>query len=257
MALVEAGSLEEALMARGFNGSTDQATGNYWNGAGALAAASVSFWFYPTALVNAYMGLVQGATADFFYLKSSGALALYTLPGNPSSDPVAGFTASTNTWYNLVFVSNNGVESILYINGSVVVSTMISVGNYLGMTTVNLGFDPNNAGRNFAGRMADIAFWNVELTALEATSLARGVRPNRIRPASLKQYLPLFGLASPEPDLGGGAFNSTMTGTALAFGPPVGLLTPRRPVALGVAAGPSFNPAWAIGKNVVVEGVAT
>jgi len=129
-----------------------------------------------------------------------------------------------------------------------------------GWVTVNLGFDPANAGRLLNGRLADIAFWNVQLTALEVAALARGMRPSRVRPLGLKQFLPIDGLVNPEPDLAGGAFNSTMSGTPppRALGPPVAPLTPRWPQApMSGVAPPTFNPAWALGKNVLVEGVAT
>lgn len=68
----------------------------------------------------------------------------------------------------------------------------------------------------FNGLMAEFALWNVALTDEEFLSLGRGVCPLFIRPASLRGYWPLFGLAYPEADLSGGGSNITQTGAVPA-----------------------------------------
>jgi hypothetical protein len=56
--------------------------------------------------------------------------------------------------------------------------------------------------------------------------------------------------------LSGNKNNGTLTGTTAVAGPPYAPFTPRWPQPL-MAAAPTFNPAWALGKNIVIEGVAT
>jgi hypothetical protein len=107
------------------------------------------------------------------------------------------------------------------------------------------------------GQLADFAIWSVLLTAAEASALAKGARPNTIRSASLVNWWPLGGIQSPEPDLSGNKNNGTLTGTAPAFGPPIAPFTPRWPQTLAAVAAPTFQAAWAKGKNTVIEGVAT
>jgi Concanavalin A-like lectin/glucanases superfamily len=67
--------------------------------------------------------------------------------------------------------------------------------------------------------MMDMTVWNVVLNAGEMQQLQlRGVHPIRIRPNNIVLYMPLDGIASPEPDYSGNAYNGTLTGTTLGIG---------------------------------------
>jgi hypothetical protein len=168
---------------------------------------------------------------------------------------------SANTWYHLLLtVSGSQPTGIgtAYING----------GNSSGPTSANLGSATPCAvatmgnvvatgTSGFPGLIADCAMWNVVLTQSEITALANGARPINIRSASLKGWWPLDGLQSPEPDISSFKNDGTLTGTNPAFGPPYMPFTPRTSQFLAAVAAPTFNPAWARGKNTVIEGVAT
>ena len=41
------------------------------------------------------------------------------------------------------------------------------------------------------GRLAEVGIWNIDLTAAEIASLAKGMTPDKIRPQSLVFYAPL------------------------------------------------------------------
>jgi hypothetical protein len=79
--------------------------------------------------------------------------------------------------------------------------------NCVGFSRVNTRFFWN-------GRIAEVAYWDVQLTDAEVTALANGVSPFRIRPADLHAYWKLHGLASPEPNCAttGDTRNLTLTG---------------------------------------------
>jgi hypothetical protein len=144
---------------------------------------------------------------------------------------------ASNTW-RAVGWTYSSPTSIMYVDG---VQDSTNAGN--GFSTVSIpanchiGTDFLN--RYYAGQMAELAVWNVKLTAAEMAALAKGARPNTIRPSALKAWWPLGGIQSPEPDLSGLANNGTLTGTNPAFGPPVMQFTPMWPQTL---AGPSPSP---------------
>lgn len=143
-------------------------------------------------------------------------------------------TVTTGVWYH-AGVSYDGTNFIFYWNGvnagsgsqaAIVVSAQYFIGS------------SGSSSEWWNGSLADIASWNIVLSAGEFAALAQGARPGKIRRANLNGWWPLDGLQSPEPDYSGNIFNGTLTGTALAAGPPVMQFTPRWPQSLAVAASP-------------------
>ena len=141
-------------------------------------------------------------------------------------------TFDTSVWHNVVYASDFTTSGTsIWLDG--VSQTVTLISGTLGTpetikTFFNIGH--GNAGDWFNGRLADIGLWTgVKLTATEAAALAKGARPYQIRTGSLKGYWPLDGLQTTEPDLSGLLNNGTLTGTALAFGPPYRPFTPRWP----------------------------
>jgi hypothetical protein len=134
-------------------------------------------------------------------------------------------TASTfenSGWTHVIFTHSGTVQQV-YINGAISGAGGTDSGA-ISNSTSGYFFQSNGAA---TCQQADVAFWSVVLSATEALGLARGIRPNLIRPASLIGWWPLDGLQSPEPDLSGAANNGTLTSTSLAFGPPFAPFTPR------------------------------
>jgi hypothetical protein len=221
-------------MARSFNGSSDQITLPTDIAFGSTGF-SFATWFFLSVLPPTYTGImiannVAVTVGNRLYVKSDGTLAVFSSNspcGWPTSDPVAGNVLSTNTWYHIAVTTSGSGTFIFYLNGAVLLSTPAGVTASSVALGPVLGNDPPNAGRFFPGRLADAAFWNAVLSAIEIAGLVRGIRPAVVRPQSLVAYLPLDGLASPEPDLSGNRFNGTLTGTANVFGPPVVPLTRR------------------------------
>ena len=96
--------------------------------------------------------------------------------------------------------------------------TPLGIGNRSSTSTPTIAMD---------GDVAETSFWDVVLTADEFAALANGVSPNRIRRQNLVSYYPLYGIASPEPDLSGSANHGTVTGATQADHAPVGRYAPR------------------------------
>lgn len=235
-------------MSRSFNGSTDLIN----LGTSTTLQPShitISAWINVSSLTPSYSAVVScittsGTLVYQIFVKSSGKLAMYIRNAGGSTtfyDGTGSHTLSTNSWYNLVLVFGNGALTG-YVNGASDGSS--SDASTLGQTATaatELGNDAHTSGRNFGGRMADIAIFDVCLTVGEIAALAAGARAPYVRPGSLVGYWPLDGLASPEPDLSGNKFNGTLTGTTLGPGAPISLLTPRWPQSLIISAAPTFT----------------
>jgi hypothetical protein len=136
------------------------------------------------------------------------------------------------TWTHFAGVLVASGSSLVYVNGVQDGSNAISTSSITGMNHATIGavVDASGSPVNFfSGRIADVAAYNVALTATEIAALAKGARPYQIRPSGLVGYWPLDGLQSPEPDLSGNKNNGALTGTAAAFGPPLAPFTRTRP----------------------------
>lgn len=214
-------------MARSFNGTSDKVA---FTSGSPPTAATFSAWIRST-LVSTYGPVVDLFTTNDtkYYVKSNGTSAFY-VGGSGTYDGSGAATFSANVWYNIVFTwgnlsaaapFNTYVNSVLDFNGTANLASTTG-------TTALYGNDAAGA-HFFGGSLADPTFWNVVLSTAEILALSKGVRPSKIRPNNLVFWHPLDGLQSPEPDFSGNAHNGTLTGTALASGPPIMMLTPRWP----------------------------
>lgn len=133
---------------------------------------------------------------------------------------LATFTSTTS---RTVFLDNGtGATDATSVTPASLAHTMVS--NVL-----------DNAGANNFGNNQDVAeacWWNVVLNASERAALFAGIPMRRVRPGAILAYLPVWGLASPEPEMTGPAARTwTLTGTAAQSNhPPVTLFTPKSPM---------------------------
>jgi hypothetical protein len=199
------------------------------------------------------MGVAAAQTNISMYVKSTGKLAVYYNGANAFYDGTGTNTLTSGIWYHLSAIFPNGVAPTGYVNGN-----LDGTGNAIftqnGHSVTQSGTDATNW---FGGVLADVAIWPVALSQAELSALSKGARPNTIRPPSLIGWWPLDGIQSPEPDLSGNVNNGTLTGTTFAAGPPIAQFTSRWPQYNFPPTAPTFQAAWAMGKNIVVEGVAT
>lgn len=153
-----------------------------------------------TAIVNtAQWGIVQGGT---------GSSRNVARPGLDSA------------WHT-VCVTRNGTAAVLFLDAVQADTNTIGAG---AMPIAEIGVAAPHGGVAatyfFAGRIAEMAIWNVVLTASEITSYGGKsvVGSNAvysIRPGHLVLYYPLTGASgsSTEADESGGKFNGTISGS--------------------------------------------
>jgi hypothetical protein len=104
-------------------------------------------------------------------------------------------TISGSVWYSGGITWSSLTAGVAYLDGSSANSSI--TGSAVTLTSIDQILIAtrkvsNTPGLFFDGNLADIALWNVALTAAEVASLAKGFKPTRIRPQSLVFYAPLI-----------------------------------------------------------------
>lgn len=153
-----------------------------------------------------------------------------------------GAALSTGVWHHIAFVGTSSTNRNGYLDGSATPITNLA-NITAAQDTLAVGDFAGGSGA-LDGLLADVAIWNVDLTAGEINALASGMPPYLIRPSALIGYWPMWGLASPEPDLSGNKRNITLANAPpRANHAPVTLWTPKIPTAnnLAIVAAPSFG----------------
>jgi Concanavalin A-like lectin/glucanases superfamily len=124
----------------------------------------------------------------------------------------ASLTPQIGKWTHLAHVRGPDSNQRVYTNGvqggtwgSGLLMTTFSVAMFIGR---------ESGGFPWYGDVADVALWNVGLTAKEVAALAQGVSPLLIRLGSLKSYWPMAGIANPEANLACSGTNVFQNGTA-------------------------------------------
>jgi Concanavalin A-like lectin/glucanases superfamily len=212
-------------VARGFNGSSDKITANYVPLLNNFTSAA---WINPATLTQASFATIvnNGNANNNGWAWGMGSIGYATNFLSGLADGVAWVGTSyqfstANIWYHVAVTFASGTWNF-YVDG-VQVATNTSGMSAPSSPEYDIG---HNTGQWFwDGSIADNGLWNVILSSNEITALATGVRPGQIRRQSLVFWMPLDGLASPEPDLSGNANNGTLNGTTKVFGPPFGPFT--------------------------------
>jgi hypothetical protein len=140
--------------------------------------------------------------------------------------PLGATTLSTGIWYHVGVTVTFGSNGKVYLNGADDGTTMAggsvatTSGTFVSSTGTNhdalgaafSGTAPISTARQLDGRMAEAALWNIELTAADFASLARGFTPDQIRPQNLVAYWPFIGDGTNIRDLRN-TKNGTITGS--------------------------------------------
>lgn len=222
-------------MSRSFNDSTD-----YLEYAGAARAAlpvTMACWVNADLVgADAAVSLSTATALNSIsiQLTNTGVLrARSSTTGGVVASADTTATVSANTWAHIAGVFTSNTSRTAYIDGgNAVTNTTSNNPSASSFNTTNIGVRYETSRANyFGGEIAEVGIWSVALTAAEIASLAKGVSPLMIRPASLISYWPLIGQTSPEIDLHG-RFEMTVSGAVAAEHPrvymPSGIMIPRK-----------------------------
>ncbi len=186
---------------RYLNAESPAALDNIFAGGG-----TVSFWFNAAGYGEISFGRIffkgsdasNDASTQLFLINSTGQkeLKLYR-----SWDGANGQWTITpielDTWYNFVVTYNEDSVAnnpIMYLNGvsKTVTEAVTPSGSVVSDAANNLYIGSRVTDREFDGRIAEVAIWDVILTADEAAILSKGYSPLFVRPQNLVAYWPLI-----------------------------------------------------------------
>lgn len=131
-------------------------------------------------------------------------------------------TAPFATGWQHIVIQRSGTTGELYLNNIVLdtdIDATVDAVDHSGTFELGRRSD-GDADRHFGGAIAEFAKWDRALSSDERQALGNGVSPLRFT-GSLKMYLPLYGIADPEPDYTGKGHSAAVTGATTADHAPV------------------------------------
>lgn len=243
-------------MARDFNGTTGRLNlaGATIPGVSGTGAFSISSWAQPdgiTGIRNIFATGTAGVGYSAQLRQDAGDWSFYVLDN--VTDNLAAYVGgvSAGVWTHVGATLESAIGNmILYTSGVARQTTNLpGTGRTQNGGEHSIGVDGPDANVQFwDGKLAEVALWDVELTAAEMALLAVGFSPLFVRPASLQAYWQIIGNFSPEIDRVGG-FNMTLTATAGAAAHPR-IYSPAPPWrGAFTAAGAATWPGWVSSKG--------
>ena len=212
----------------------DDASSQYLSTATAVVSGppfSAAVWIYvdDLAINGEIVNLANMANnADSYRLVFAGPTSGHPLLSIEASTSASGVATSTtgvgatNVWHHAAGVwASHSSRSVYLDGGSKATETTTCAAGTVNVTSLGRLSRLSVPATYFSGRLAHAALWNVALTDDEVLALASKVSPLRIRPAALVGFWPLYGGASPEPDLSTGQHAMTVTGATQAAHAPV------------------------------------
>ncbi len=185
-------------MAISFNGSSD-----YLEFTLALSYPfTMACWFYANSSTATSVALgacnFSGADDDRITLNVAGATASDPIQLGAITDGGAGVNAQTSagyttgTWTHACGVAASATSRTAYISGGSSGSNTTSrLMTGLDRLIIGSRRSAGSLGAYHNGRIAEVAVWNVALTAEEVALLATGLQPDQVEPAALRFYAPL------------------------------------------------------------------
>lgn len=197
-------------MARTFNGTTQYLEGVAPTSlvSGAFTMAAWARTSKSTLTNQAVMGLANAVSdhQSVLLIGNNGGGAIHLLFQEKGATTISAALSATpvaiNTWYHMGGVHLTNASRRAYLNGVVGTGDSTDDGAIDTPTRFDTGVLNPTAGLTgfLEGTVAEVAIWNIALTAAEMAALASGISPLLMRPANLVRYNHLFGY-SPEPDV--------------------------------------------------------
>lgn len=175
---------------------------DYITGAATLSAAypvTMNVWFYPPTGAIGLLDMVavgNGSNTSNHRLRMNNSTlrvsAATTDTGNATTAVTATANFTASKWNMATYVCTSATSRTVYVNAGGSTTTTVSrtvtaptnwlIGGYYSFATpIPL----------YEGYLAEFSVWDAALTANEITSLYSGAKADRIRPQSLKVYVPL------------------------------------------------------------------
>lgn len=121
--------------------------------------------------------------------------------------------AVANTWFHGAGVFASATSRTPYFNGVAgSVNAVSRVPSGINRASIGVG-DQSTVANPFTGDIAEVAIWNIALSAADLLALSKGVSPLLIHPEALVAYWPLIGNNSPENNLKSNANTMAVIGS--------------------------------------------
>lgn len=181
-------------MARSFNGTNSRI-----HVSSAVLSATpytMACWFRTTNMTQ--LGTLISMTKSTSTTNYAGLFFRGDIAGDPIDILIEGKSGqgsarsttgcTSGQWHHACGVFNSSTSRTVYIDGGSSATNTNSVTPSLDRTEVGAW----RSSLWFSGDIAEVGVWDIDLTAAEVASLAKGVSPALVRPQSLVTYLPLI-----------------------------------------------------------------
>ena len=164
------------------------------------APFTMACWFLSDSATQfqSLIAIGDSAGSDRFVLAAAGntggdpvQLGVVAGAGSTNTNTTTGY--STGVWHHACASIASSTSRSVYIDGGSKVTTTASRVPSVNATHVGVRVSAGTPGLPHDGRIAHVAIWDVALTDDEVASLAKGISPLLVRPASLIRYWPLRG----------------------------------------------------------------
>ncbi len=198
-------------MARSFNGTSALVAVNGAQIAVQGTAFSIAFWIkaaVPAADSYAYAEGRSTTATPLFGIHSNISAHLQVILRNDANSTrlnnvTSAFTQCDGTWHHFIYAQDASNNVAYYTDGANKETTSYVTSGTLTIDRATIGALVRNTTSNwFAATLAEVAIFNRQLLDGDAAALGSGM----LRAADLAplHYWPLWGVDSPEPDLGTG-----------------------------------------------------
>lgn len=213
-------------MSRDFDGSTGELTIPPASVLRPSLPVTIAAWINPDALVAGGGVFTSNQTGT---INIGASLQLNNTSGNieakyGSGGSGSGFRRSkatsgaaavtTGSWQHIACCIRGATDMDIYIAGSDAGGAYSGTGGAMAHNASTGSRIGRVGGIRFDGRIAEVGFWDVSLSAAEVLAMAKGVSPSRIRPGSLLGHWPLWAVADPDIDLSANGNVASLVGTA-------------------------------------------
>jgi len=211
-------------MARSFNGTSDLIAMNAAASWKNTVAYSVAMWLISAQQASelvCYSEGVSNSANGFIEIFTQISTQKIAVRLRNTSATVLTLVSTANFWTNtphhVVYTQDASGNAAMYIDGAPDATGTFGTGGPPTLNRVTVGaLVRNTTGSFFPGTVWEVAKWSRQLSAGEAASLGAGLPASFFAP---DHYWPLWGLDSPEPDIGMGSHvTGTLTGTTAANG---------------------------------------